>query len=124
MSELNFGPINVAFGGGDLIAVDSVSGTFEDGLTLIHGMRDGKVLGSHVGKRSGTMQLTLSVSDAGMERDFFRDWEKGRFKEARCKLPGGFTATFTGRITSPGFNGTQDAATTMSFSLKGAWAFS
>jgi hypothetical protein len=122
--QLNFGKIPVAIDGGDLITMENVGGTFEDGYVLVHSARDGRPIGGAPGKKSCTLNITANISDAGPERNVFRDWERNRWKEVRCKLPGNFVITVTGRVVGPGFSGQQDGASTMTFSVKGDWAFS
>lgn len=124
MSGLNFGPSLVSFGGGDLVACESVGITFEDGSQTIHSARTGRPIGDTRGKRAGTISITLNLSELGQERPFLDKWERGSFEEARAKVPGGLVIAIEGRLTGPGLNWSQGAPTSQTIQIKGNWTFS
>lgn len=100
MAEQKFYPKGkIAMGNGDLVDVTNISFEISNGAKQISTLRR-KQAGFTLGPGEGKVSFSSVISEGGLERDYFKDCQKGKAAQLRIKLPGGLTLTYNGVYSS------------------------
>lgn len=84
-----------AQGAGDLVQVTNITHSLNNGSKQKHTLRQ-KGAGIAMGVEETTVNFDAILDDAGAERPYWRDCQRGVVRQLRIKLPGGQTLAIDG----------------------------
>lgn len=90
---------SIAMGNGDLVQVVNFDHTLNNGAKQISTLRKGQA-GITLGPGDSQADFESVIPETGMERNYYRDCQKGTVRQIRFKEPGGRTLVMNGVFSS------------------------
>jgi hypothetical protein len=108
----------IAQGNGDFVSAQSFTVNTTNNAKQVHTLRE-KGSGYTLGTEETNISVEMVVSDAGPEREFYRQLKEGEAVQLRIKIPGGDVFIFDGVYTGIDLDAALDDATKLSLKFVG-----